>query len=84
MLKIRDNIALSELKKYGFKQEPERSYYYKSLPECEIFVWSKRGDEYKPRCIYIQPKQYTMIIYSLDVLCDLIKADLIESQVRNK
>lgn len=33
MLKIKDVIDLKELEEYGFKKEPEKSYYYKKCLE---------------------------------------------------
>lgn len=38
MLKIRDDIDLKQLEKYGFKKEPEKSYYYKNCVDYELFV----------------------------------------------
>ena len=33
MLKIKDNVDLKELEKYGFKKEPEKAYYYNYINE---------------------------------------------------
>lgn len=78
MLKIKDNVDLKELEKYGFKKEPEKSYYYKSCSEGELFIWITRGEKYKPRHIYFESENYTMILTELDELYNLIKADLVE------
>lgn len=81
MLKIKDNVDLKELKKYGFKIEPEKSYYYKDYIDYELFVWITKGYDYKPKYVYIEPKEYSMIISNFNILYDLIKADLVEKVV---
>ncbi len=79
MLKIKDNVDLKELEKYGFKKEPEKAYYYNYInEELEIFVWITKGYDYKPRHIYVESKDYTVIFSQLNALYDLIKADLVE------
>ena len=78
MLKIKDNIDLKELEKYGFKKEPEKAYYYLSKEDCEIFVWITKGYDYKPRHIYIEVHDYSIILNEFDDLYDLIKNGLIE------
>lgn len=78
MLKIKDNVDLKELKKYGFKLEAEKSYYYKSMNEIEVFVWITKGYDYKPRYIYIEVKDYSMIVTEFDIIFDLIKDGLVE------
>lgn len=67
-----------KLKDFGFKKEPEKSYYYLSQEDFEIFIWITKGYDYKPRHIYIEVKDYSMILSELEVLYDLIKADLVE------
>ena len=78
MLKIKDNVDLKILRKYGFKKDPEKSYYYSLKEDFEIFVWITKGYDYKPRHIYIEVKDYSMILSEFEVLYDLIKADLVE------
>lgn len=78
MLKIRNDVDLKELEKYGFKKEPEKNYYYKNCVDYELFVWITKGYDYKPKYIYIEPKEYSMIISNFNIFYDLIKADLVE------
>ena len=78
MLKLKDNIQFKKLKDYGFYLEPQRSYYYHKIEEGEIFIWLAKGYDYKSRYLYIEPKNYEMIISSLDVIYKLIKDDILE------
>ncbi len=79
MLKIKDNVDLKELEKYGFRKEPTKSYYYKEIAEqiyIEVQIFS--NDLYiKPREINIDA-EHGSLFNSLDLLYDLIKADLVE------
>lgn len=79
MLKIKDDIDLKELEKYGFKKEPTKSYYYKEISEqIYIEVQIFKNDT------YIQHKEINIntehgsFFNNLDLLYDLIKADLVE------
>lgn len=78
MLKIKDSVELKELEKYGFKIEPGKSYYYKTISEIEFFIWITKGYDYKSRHIYIEVKDYSMIITEFDIIFDLIKDGLVE------
>ena len=78
MLKIKDNVDLKELEKYGFKLEPEHSYYYKNCDGYELFIWKTKGYDYKQRCIYVEVGEYAMILNDFDTLYDLIKDGLVE------
>ena len=80
MLKIRDNVDLKELEKYGFKRMKKHFYkckrksYSKNLTNGYIEVdndtrWISQDGSYFFRC--------DEIIYQ-DALYDLIKADLVE------
>lgn len=78
MLKIKDSINLKELEKYGFKEDSEHDFYYKTLSDCEIFIYRKKKKEYKYRYIYLEVQMYSPIIVNLDILHDLIEAKLVE------
>lgn len=78
MLKIKDNVDLKELEKYGFKKEPEKAYYYYYInEEMEIFIWITKGYDYKPKYIYVENNDYTVIFTELNILYDLIKDGLV-------
>ena len=74
MLKIKDNVDLKELEKYGFNNKYSNDYekvigYAKTI-WCEIdtkTIWLEDSMSYFDRDDYIQP-----------LIQDLIKADLVE------
>ena len=85
MLKIKDNVDLKELEKYGFKQD-EYGDYYKDLEIKEYFANRVEHlaimiDGYNKRHLrrigYIVDEKYCFDI-ELDILYDLIKANLVE------
>lgn len=78
MLKIKDNVDLKELEKYGFKLEPEKAYYYISYEDFELFIWLPSGNDYKSRHIYIEPKRYSTILFKLDVVYLMILDGIVE------
>lgn len=78
MLKIKDSVDLKELKKYGFRLEPERAYYYILYEEFELFVWITKNSDYKARHIYIEPKNHSMIMFKLDVVYSMIMDGIVE------
>ena len=72
MLKVKDNVDLKELEKFGFKLNSNEEYQLtieKNNITTIIVV------EYE-RTIYIQSIGY--VVEELDTLYDLIKANLIE------
>lgn len=72
MLKIKDNVDLKELEKYGFKLNSDEEYQLtveKDNVRTIIVV------EYE-RTIYLQSIGY--VVQDIDILYDLIKADLVE------
>ncbi len=77
MLKVKSNVPVETLKKYGFRKNGE---CYSSLnEECELFIWRSDTDEgYTPKGIYIDVRDYTMILTNLDLLYDLINDGLVE------
>jgi len=79
MLRIKQGVKIEDLKRYGFKREGEGQYYYYPNEECEIFIWRSNKDEgYMQKGIYIETKDYTMVLSELDVLYDLIRDGLVE------
>lgn len=76
MLKIKDNIDLKELEKFGFKFE-EGTTYIKEIDEITCIYVS----ECDLKCIdyVIDPLSNDKFIYDLtDTLYDLIQAGLVE------
>lgn len=67
MLKIKDNVDLKELEKFGFQQGQEGCYNY--IVKKDYMVVCVNADE--NREIYCHD-------CGLDLLYDLIKADLVE------
>ena len=79
MLKIKDNVDLKELEKYGFEYDKDRGFYWKY-----VFL-SRYGDEKQywvdeeTRIIYFQLDKCGLSIFEYDnTLYDLIKDDLVE------
>lgn len=78
MLKIKDNVNLKELEKYGFKLKYNE---YNGKPfsyEKEFIGWNRRSDI----TIYIEDRKINCYIEEeleiIETLYDLIKADLVE------
>lgn len=77
MLKIKDNVDLKELEKFGFKETQFRKYermYDKEYYSIDIYV------DMDDKSINIQNDNYDCEYKCEipDVLYDLIKADLVE------
>jgi hypothetical protein len=74
MLKIKDNVDLKELEKYGFKIHKTKEWYcYDVDKRTDLFV--------KPltkQIIFTAYDYATKDVTNIDVLYDLIKADLVE------
>ena len=78
MLKIKDNVNLKELEKYGFYKDEQ-------LSDCMETIYSMRK-EYQKICfdienkiIYLyEPFNSNAFIIKTDIIYDLIKADLVE------
>ena len=73
MLKIKDNVDLKELEKFGFKKirfNEFRNYYNKEENDIDYFIWEDT------RIIEINSNNYDRELDNL--LYDLIKADLVE------
>lgn len=72
MLKIKDNIDLKELENFGFKLNDDEEYQLTIEKNNCRTICVVEND----RTIYIQSIGY--VVQELDVLYDLIKADLVE------
>ena len=73
MLKIKDNVDLKQLEKFGFVYDIDCNKYFKRTRQDEIC--SVQCDD---RIIKFDDCSGFCSIVSLDVLFDLIKADLVE------
>jgi hypothetical protein len=76
MLKIKDNVDLKELEKFGFKHIPKQRGIY------EHYEYATKGEnDFYPmlRCyVYCQDRRIGVNTNELDVLFDLIQAGLVE------
>ncbi len=72
MLKIKDNVDLKELEKFGFKLNSDKSYLL-TIEKDNINTIIAIEEE---RTLYVQSNRYH--IEELDILYDLIKAGLVE------
>ena len=72
MLKIKDNIELKELEKFGFLKAEQ--YYYYPVVDCvmELRVWKT------DRVLYISVNDYEDFTEDIDKIFDLIEAGLVE------
>lgn len=79
MLKIKDNVDLKELEKYGFEYEEEYdygTYHYRNFED--IYVDTEYGNNKDfQRKITIGTANYEYNNF-LDIIYDLIKDDLVE------
>ena len=69
MLKIKDNVDLKELKKYGFELDKELSNDLETIYSVK--------QEYQKLYLY-EPFGSNVFFLKIDILYDLIKADLVE------
>ena len=78
MLKLKDNVDLKELEKYGFKYDElnkgykVQSSHFKSYGNAEMFIYENHN------LFFNQSAYFTNEQFLIDVLYDLIKADLVE------
>ena len=79
MLKIKDNVDLKELEKFGFeKYTNEESYYFDFVPYIENVQYSyiEVTKDRKISCLdYIEMEHYQIAV---EKLFDLIQAGLVE------
>ena len=95
MLKIKDNVELKELKKYGFKilvtDEELKENIKKDFTEFYCtrafkdlgnhFALIVENDEYENQITILPNNEFHLkmsVTWQLDMLYDLIKADLVE------
>jgi len=71
MLKIKDNVDLNELEKFGFKLNDDEEYQLTIEKNNCRTICVVEND----RTIYIQSIGY--VVQELDILYDLIKANLV-------
>lgn len=76
MLKIKDNVDLKELEKFGFKHRPAQRNQY------EIYAYENANHSFYP-CLYVWVYCEDRIIgvngnQYLDILFDLIQAGFVE------
>lgn len=80
MLKIKDNINLKELKKFGFKYDKKtKTYYKKCLGTFNKFIVATEDDEdvCRGQIVFLNESNFQATLY-LDVLYDLIEKGLVE------
>ena len=89
MLKIKDNVDLKELEKYGFEydfisnnylinvDDKEANKLVADVPEWKEFCFLQTYDDTREINLYFQDMEDYYSI-KLDILYDLIKADLVE------
>lgn len=73
MLKIKDSVSLSELKKFGFKYYEKGEFWY-----VEDYACCANISINKDRTIDFDDEWWGKDFQLLDYLFDLIKADLVE------
>lgn len=80
MLKIKDNIDLKELEKFGFEEEETRYFHYgftKAYPNSEIRIYV----DVETRIISTGFDKFVSPYMIHDKIYDLIKADLVEKVI---
>lgn len=77
MLKIKDNVDLKELEKYGFEYNEKYSYYEDGYDKYDVTIYILTKDRLL-NCS--TPFDYNVedTTTHLDTLYELIKADLVE------
>ena len=76
MLKIKDNVNLKKLNKFGFKHYKEINYQYERYEYNKLI-----GDKLNQIVIYSKDREIIFIKRGTDVLFDLITAGLVEKVV---
>lgn len=79
MLKIKDNVDLKELERFGFEYivEKYKRYTYKNK-FIKIDVFLDLENECENKVLFMITNEYNRNYANLDVLYDLIKADLVD------
>ena len=76
MLKIKDNVDLQELKKFGFKHKKEQRNQY----EHYAYLVKNRYDLYPHlhACVWCHDRRIALFDNEINILFDLIQAGLVE------
>lgn len=80
MLKIKDEVDLKELEKFGFKYDEEMDYYYKHCAGTfnKFIVLTKTDiDAVRGQIVFYNDSAFNTTLY-MGTLYDLIQAGLIE------
>jgi len=80
MLKIKDNVKLKELEKFGFKYDKEMNYYYKHCIGTFnkfIVLIEEDIDSFRGQIVFYNDRAFNTTLY-MDTLYDLIQAGLVE------
>lgn len=80
MLKIKDNVDLKELEKFGFKYDESMNYWYKKcLGTFNKFIILTENDmdSCKGQIVFYNDSAFNTTLY-LDTIYDLITAGLVE------
>lgn len=81
MLKIKDDVDLKELEKFGFEYNENEKEYHKKISDSEIIEIQKWGHEQKNQIhLFIDDEYYNCWTNdnSFDLIFDLIQAGLVE------
>lgn len=78
MLKIKDNVDLKELEKYGFKNVSYKNYVYKPKVDIDLNEIWVDGDTKKIHIIDCDSDVGYIVDENLDKLFELIQAGLVE------
>lgn len=78
MLKIKDSVDLKELKKFGFikYQSLDTGEWYYCI--CDLFIGKNKKILQDDGCNECRAVDYQLNEQEIDVLYDLIKADMVE------
>lgn len=80
MLKIKDEVDLKELEKFGFKYDEQMNYWYKHcLGTFNKFIVLTEDDidSFNGQIVFYNDSAFNTTLY-LDTLYDLIQAGLVE------
>jgi hypothetical protein len=79
MLKIKDDVDLKELEKFGFKNKKEKYEWYEYKNKfIEITIFLNLENECENKTLFILTNQYNRNYANIDILYDLIQAGLVE------
>ncbi len=84
MLKINDDIDLKELEKFGFEcfdELEEETIYIKEIQNGYVKIIIYENDRYIEIMGFNDTPRHSFILQNLNILYDLIKADMVEKVV---